>query len=573
MSSYAGRQSLRRLQRSIQLEGILAGTTCAPISLRDFELYLAYRELSLENLQFVVWYLDYQSRFIKLPLEQQQLSPDPAVIVPGFQSGASPGVEPSPTPDQNKSSWGTWLFRRYIITSTVGKLESGEASTSPFPAVSPTPNPPMNSAYSPSIFDTKIPDKGSGLLGGPQPQLRSPPSRDTDKPINSVSPSKQPFRDETLRVVATFLRPGGTAQKLLALDDHVREEVFRNLALTTHPNAFQRAYGEVYDQLDRSARHFIALQTTNINLPKQILWYSLSVTMIILSILLAGLTIIMVPDHHPRYHPMQRTARLVATPFAYVGSGLSYAAWRGLCSHVYARGGAQLRAWELEDPREVGVKMRRTKEGKERKRRKKCRKYATDNVAGTEEDDGKGRTANYDGNHSAFVQELDCSSQKADPSSSTTSPNYSSNTTREATVIAASAFTRSPSSFGHHGELLTDVDGGDIITNDSWPSRSKSVIIDTSNGSATLAEGQSTPPPSGDEPTHEIVFTKPKRVSMADLRFLRPPVFGPERIVADERIRKYHEHILTNIIWAGVLYTSIFTAVILSLPGPSRSIK
>lgn len=54
--------------------------------------------------------------------------------------------------------------------------------------------------------------------------------------LPTVRPEDQPFRDETLRVVATFMRPGGYGKKELALDQDVRDEVMRGLVFTTHPD-------------------------------------------------------------------------------------------------------------------------------------------------------------------------------------------------------------------------------------------------------------------------------------------------------------------------------------------------
>ena len=62
---------------SISLDDILSGDTCEPISLADFELYLQYKEHSVENLRFVIWYQSYRRRFFALPPAQQKLSPGP----------------------------------------------------------------------------------------------------------------------------------------------------------------------------------------------------------------------------------------------------------------------------------------------------------------------------------------------------------------------------------------------------------------------------------------------------------------------------------------------------------------
>ncbi|KAK0230238.1 hypothetical protein IW262DRAFT_386667 [Armillaria fumosa] len=66
---WAAKLNTRRLA-GITLAQVLGGETCSPISFEDFEFYLAFREHSLANLQFVVWYRDYRQRFLKLKNNQ-----------------------------------------------------------------------------------------------------------------------------------------------------------------------------------------------------------------------------------------------------------------------------------------------------------------------------------------------------------------------------------------------------------------------------------------------------------------------------------------------------------------------
>ncbi|KAF8908359.1 hypothetical protein CPB85DRAFT_1309907 [Mucidula mucida] len=58
---WAQKLNVRRMG-GITLAEILSGKTCSPISLPDFELYLVYREVSIEQLQFIVWFNDYRQR-------------------------------------------------------------------------------------------------------------------------------------------------------------------------------------------------------------------------------------------------------------------------------------------------------------------------------------------------------------------------------------------------------------------------------------------------------------------------------------------------------------------------------
>lgn len=46
------------------------------------------------------------------------------------------------------------------------------------------------------------------------------------------------------------------------------------------------------------------------------------------------------------------------------------------------------------------------------------------------------------------------------------------------------------------------------------------------------------------------------------------PVFGPERVVLDPRIKKVHAKILRDMIYVGIVWTIIWTVIVCSVPGP-----
>lgn len=84
--------------------------------------------------------------------------------------------------------------------------------------------------------------------------------------------------------------------------------------------------------------------------------------------------------------------------------------------------------------------------------------------------------------------------------------------------------------------------------------------------------------------THEIAFVRAAKASTPSPRYVhpaplcsdsadiscsykKPPVFGPERIVQDERIRQFHLDVLNDILWFGVWYALVFAIVVASVPG------
>ncbi|KAK9693212.1 hypothetical protein K7432_014022 [Basidiobolus ranarum] len=53
--------------RNVTLESTVNQTTCSPLSLDDYRKFLMYKERSVENLDFYLWFRSYQIRFSQLP--------------------------------------------------------------------------------------------------------------------------------------------------------------------------------------------------------------------------------------------------------------------------------------------------------------------------------------------------------------------------------------------------------------------------------------------------------------------------------------------------------------------------
>lgn len=208
------------------VQDVLADSRPSP-SLADFELYLAFRELSLENLQFVIWFLDYQDRFDRLPPETQRKSPDPALM--GGSHTPSYDVTTNPHADAGHIGWLRRAFRRKVSARQTSVSSGKEIPMSPIEKKSAEVD--FRQFHSPASSQSYPipPSTSSPAIPSPYPASSAP-----------TRPQDQPFREETLRVVATFFRPGGNGQKELSIDQRLRDEVLRDLAVTTHPNAVSR---------------------------------------------------------------------------------------------------------------------------------------------------------------------------------------------------------------------------------------------------------------------------------------------------------------------------------------------
>jgi hypothetical protein len=71
---------------------------------------------------------------------------------------------------------------------------------------------------------------------------------------------------------------------------------------------------------------------------------------------------------------------------------------------------------------------------------------------------------------------------------------------------------------------------------------------------------------------HSVDFPPPLKVSTSLARngFLRPPIFGPERVVLDPRIKAVHNEVLYSIFYVGFLACVLSSALLFPIPGWNR---
>ncbi|KIY62006.1 hypothetical protein CYLTODRAFT_427234 [Cylindrobasidium torrendii FP15055 ss-10] len=265
---WAERMNARRLS-SVTLEEVLSGGTCFPISLPDFELYLAFNEMSIEQLQFVVWFRDYRKRV------------------------QARSVRGRPESQLSFASTSTDL--------TTPKRVASLTSTDSAPIIDILSN----------IHTNNI------VLNDPA------------------------LREECMSVVSTFFLPN--SPKELSVDHDMRQRIIKGLENNCHYSLFEPIYKQIYTTLERTVLpRFLGNALPNINMPKQILWYSAGSSLIAVAIILAALTIHFVPE--PR---VNRAWRLISIIPMHAGVSAVVAAFLGFCSQVFHRDARQIHAWEM----------------------------------------------------------------------------------------------------------------------------------------------------------------------------------------------------------------------------------
>ncbi|KDQ64122.1 hypothetical protein JAAARDRAFT_187495 [Jaapia argillacea MUCL 33604] len=470
LDSYAAKLNLSPQLRRITLHNILAGDTCAPISLRDFEGYLAFHEHSLENLHFVIWYQDYRRRFSALPSGEQPASPRQQAQTLKQNKPA----HLSPTNAADLSGSNSW------VTLSVSPDQAPSSPTSPntlfsAPTLPPSPITPITPLSVSSAY----------------PLLPLPPV----PPASHIS--AQPFRDECTRVVSSFLRAGSS--KELNIDADVRDSVFKELVWSTHPDVFLPLYEAAFTLLESSSiPHFLSHASTNINLPRQIFWYTIG-SMDILIGLAISLSLIMTLSTPPQAN---RAYRLFGVVIAGVGAAQWYSAWRGFCSNVWRRGNRQVRPWEFTElDEESWMFWERPQVIPDRN----PEEHALKDVANDP------MTITDTSHIPSFLYSPNSSSSQT-PSRSPFSPITTTSNKTKSSIITPSPFS------------------------------SQSNLFRTFTTTSKATHGSS-------------------------LSLTRPPVFGPEKVVLDPRIKEVHARVMNDIYRVGFSWMFVFGVIVLAVPG------
>ena len=276
---------------SISLDDILSGETCEPISLADFESYLMFKEHSVENLRFVVWYQSYRRRFFALPPELQKLSPGPR----GFNFAL-------PTPARTAE--------RISRTSTT----LGSVADEP---QSPT------ASLNPPLTPTSVSPMLSRIASAPAAAFSSFPARTH----TLAPPETQPFREECTLVASTFLVPSAPCE--LTLPSMLLSSILRELSFNTHPDVFLPAYEHAYDALlTHSVPHFLDGMRENMNWERRMYWWLYGILTSCMGWAITIGCLFIEYDPHTSQGRL-RAWRLLGVPFLTLGAMQMYSAYRG----------------------------------------------------------------------------------------------------------------------------------------------------------------------------------------------------------------------------------------------------
>ncbi|KAI0687408.1 hypothetical protein BC835DRAFT_1419885 [Cytidiella melzeri] len=503
----------------VTIDDILSGATCNPISIADFESFLLYKQHSVECLRFVVWYKSYCDRFFSLPLHLQKLSPP--VSQPETAENAVDG-----------NSRQTNDLTSHLLGSSPC---NGSASTVLLLAASQKSR--INPTSRSGTIDPQRPSFDSILR-------KTLPS---DTPSQPDTLSRQPFRWECASIAHTFLVPptdsfleppskhnNHASAELLTLNisSSLLNSTLYDLSHSTHPSVFRPVYDHVYDTLRTcSLPYFLAQAATNTNRDKNVYWWIVG-----LVTFLFGWTVVVVciyiESRYPGRSVRMRAWRLISVPcFAFSGWCMC-SAYRRFCSQVWGRGAVQLRPWELVVPSPslpslAGRHIRNT-----------LRRVSADEEGIVEEEPVDVRIS---GKSPSSLAVRKSPSRSVDVHVEELLSDFTSSFSK--------VFRRDNPAYSSFGTVTPTYahKTADSLDFDSVPRSSQN-------------REQSIRPPLPTTLPLESTGMSLNEVSV------RLRIFGPERAVVDPRVRAAHKRVLAEILIAGLVWGSIWTAVALALP-------
>jgi len=283
--------------------------------------FLKYIEHSAENLQFYLWYKDYEQRFNKLPQSERILSPEW-------------------TPEQEEQEAATYraLLKKKTLAAEANDIMKKQnlAPTDVF----------ADPEKSHSVIDS---DEKSSLESAstrrPESGMMSARTQysDTAKHAFEDAGAKfqpftiQPYREEMSRIITIYIAEGGSRQ--LNLSSRERTALLHALEVTTHPSAFRNVFKTVEYTLRRQAHpNFIRWSICNGNRPRVIFARGLGIAGIIGGIL-TGLLITL--------SSAGRGWRVLALIPFMIGISTLIAAYKGMCVVLHGMHHRHLRPWEM----------------------------------------------------------------------------------------------------------------------------------------------------------------------------------------------------------------------------------
>ncbi|KAM0356046.1 hypothetical protein ACHAPU_000439 [Fusarium lateritium] len=311
---------------SLTFEKIINGGTCPPMTVRDFMSYLIYVEHAAENLQFYLWFQDYEKRFNTNPTTDVKLAPEWTKIM---QDETIMKIRKEQVEKRRREPEAAAMFKG----TDFEKKASGQDRSMSNP-LDPFATPPQSSkGDQASIFTSAASFTMSSNAASHQKQ-----ASDAFQGAGVQQPfTIQPFREEINRVIATYIMDGAPRQ--LNLSSSEQRAALVALSRTTHPSAFRA----IFKTVDSSLRHqahpnFVRWSICNGNPARVFFARSLGVGLIAAGIVVA--LILTLSNARRGYRAFSAIALIL-------GISTLVAAYKGMCVVLHGMHHRHVRPWEL----------------------------------------------------------------------------------------------------------------------------------------------------------------------------------------------------------------------------------
>ncbi|KAK7408853.1 hypothetical protein QQX98_008976 [Neonectria punicea] len=310
------------IPESLGFDKIISGGTCPPMTVRDFMTYLIYVEHAAENLQFYLWYKDYEKRFntadtadVKLASEWTQAMQDDAVAKIRKENVDKVRREPIVTE----------IFK--------GSDFEKQGNDKIIDGANPFSTPPQSSrGDAPSMYAASNAATSTNASSYHTQASEAFQAAGVRQPFTI-----QPFREEINRVIVNYIMDDAPRQLNLSAPE--QKAAMLALSHTTHPSAFRGIFKTIDSSLRRQAHpNFVRWSICNGNPARVFFARSLGVGLIV-----AGLAIGIILA----LSSAGRGYRALSAIALVLGISTLVAAYKGMCVVLHGMHHRHVRPWEL----------------------------------------------------------------------------------------------------------------------------------------------------------------------------------------------------------------------------------
>lgn len=308
------------IPESLSFEKIVNGGTCPPMTLRDFMSYLIYVEHAAENLQFYLWYHDYERRFTAANISDIKLAPE---WTRAMQDEAVTKHRKEHADKVRKEPEAARIFKGTDFEKRKDANLDG---------VNPFNTPPQSRGENCSIDMSSQPSHSMSRMGQQAQVADAFQAAGVRQPFTI-----QPFREEINRVIVTYIMDGAPRQLNLSATE--QKTAMQAMSFTTHPSAFRALVKSVDSTLRHQAHpNFVRWSICNGNPARVFFARALGVGLIVIGIIIG--VVLALSDVSRGYRAF--------TAFAFVlGISTLVAAYKGMCVVLHGMHHRHVRPWEL----------------------------------------------------------------------------------------------------------------------------------------------------------------------------------------------------------------------------------